>query len=271
VKKNSVAQIEGLFLVIDHANVQGLRHWADEFERRGMPAVIQTNEYMVTEQSNMIKGLCMKGFEICGSYNEQPFWDKPYSFQHEVMGRIKDKVEACTGKPMRIFGSKYSAYDEVTLKVADELGIQYVFARGAAGARAVVYKPKEHNVTLVSVSNVPSRQLGTGSLCDQSLWSRGAAPDDLKEILFNLKEDRIILVAQTHLSGVKLYWWNVYQDFLEADIVAWKSLDEFVINPTVLSNEQIPVNADVQYVTPQPRIPLEHEIDYPFEEQKKIR
>jgi peptidoglycan/xylan/chitin deacetylase (PgdA/CDA1 family) len=270
VKKNNVDQIEGLFLIIDHGNVKGLQHWADEFERRGMPAVIQTNEYMVTEQSRMIKDLCMKGFEICGSFNEQPFWDKPYSFQHEVMSRLKDEVEACTGKPMRIFGSKYSAYDEVTLRVADELGVQYVFARGAAGARAVVYKPKEYTVTIVSVSNVPSKQLGTGSLCDQSLWSRGAAPDDFKEILFNLKEDRIILVAQTHLSGVKLHWWNVYQDFLDADIVAWKSLDEFVINPTVLSNEQIPVNNDVQYITPQPRIPLEHEIDYPFEEQKKI-
>jgi hypothetical protein len=266
----NVAQIEGLFLIIDHANVKGLRHWVDEFERRGMPAVIQTNEYMVTEQGDMIRGLTDKGFEICGSYNEQPFWDKPYDFQHEVMSRIKDTVETCIGKPMRIFGSKYSAYDEVTLKVADELGVQYVFARGAAGARAVVYKPKEYTVTIVSVSNVPSKQLGTGSLCDQSLWSRGASPDDFKEILFNLEEDRVVLVAQTHLSGVKLYWWNVYQEFLDADIVAWKSLDEFVINPTVLPNEHIPVNTVVQYETPQPRIPLEKETDYPSEEQKQI-
>lgn len=269
-RKNDVAQIKGLFLIIDHGNVKGLMHWADEFERRGMPAVIQTNEYMVTEQSDVIKGLSDKGFEICGAYNEKPFWNEPYSFQHEVMSRIKDKVETCTGKSMRIFGSKYSAYDEATLKAADELGVPYVFARGAAGARAVVYKPKEYNVTLVSVSNVPSKQLGTGSLCDQSLWSRGAVPDDFKKILFNLKEDRIILVAQTHLSGVKLHWWNVYQGFLDADIVAWKSLDEFVINPTALLNEQIPLNTEVQYVTPQPRIPLEQEIDYPFEEQKQI-
>jgi hypothetical protein len=269
-KKNNVAQIEGLFLIIDHGNVKGLRHWADEFERRGMPAVIQTNEYMVTEQIDMINDLCTRGFEICGAYNEKPFWNEPYSFQHEVMSRIKDRAKTCTGKPMRIFGSKYSVYDEATLKVADELGVPYVFARGAAGARAVVYRPKEYNVTLVSVSNVPSKQMGTGSLCDQSLWSRGAAPDDFREILFNLKEDRIILVAQTHLSGVKLHWWNVYQDFLDADIVAWNSLDEFVVNPTVLPYEQIPVNTEVQYVRPQPRISLEQEIDYPFEEQKQI-
>jgi hypothetical protein len=114
---------------------------------------------------------------------------------------------------------------------------------------------------------VPSKELGTGSLCDQSLWSRGVTPDGFKEILFNVKEDRIVLVAQTHLSGIKLHWWNTYQHFLDADIVAWKSLDEFASNPLVLPNAQIPMNTEVQYETPQPKIPLEEEPDYPFHEQ----
>jgi hypothetical protein len=230
-----------------------------------MPAVIQTNEQMVTEHGDLIKNLAAKGFEICGAYNEKPFWNEPYRFQHDVMSRIKDKVEACTGKPMRIFGSKYSAYDEVTLRVAHELRVNFLFARGAAGARAVVYQPEEYAVTLVSVSNVPSKKLGTGSLCDQSLWSRGAAPKDLKQILLSLKEDRIVLVAQTHLSGVKLHWWNVYQDFLDARRVVWRSLDEFARHPVVLPNAQIPMNTEVQYLTPQPKTRLEEEPDYPFQ------
>jgi hypothetical protein len=66
----------------------------------------ETAEVGLSEQSGMIKNVCDKEFEICGAYNEQPFWDKPYSFRNEVMGRIKDKLETCTGKPMRIFGSK---------------------------------------------------------------------------------------------------------------------------------------------------------------------
>jgi hypothetical protein len=262
-QKNKVAHMEGMFLIIDHGNRKGLKHWTDEFERRGMPAVIQTNEYMVMEHGDMIKTLSAKGLEICGAYNEKPFWSEPYRFQHEVMRRIKEKVETCTGQPMRIFGSMYSAYDETTLRVADELGIPYIFARGAAGARAVVFKPEEYRVTIVSVSNVPSKQLGTGSLCDQSLWSRGAVPDDLREILFNLKEDRIVLVAQTHLSGVKVNWWNIYQTFLNAGRVTWKSLDEFASNPVLLPNAQIPMNTEVQYTTPQPKIPLDQEPECP--------
>lgn len=267
MQKKRAVNIEGMFLIIDHGNVKGLEHWSDEFERRGMPAVIQTNEHMVSQNCGLIKRLSARGLEICGAYNERPFWNEPYSFQHETMSRIKNNVETCTGKPMRIFGSKYSAYDDVTLRVAHELGVEYVFARGAAGARALVFKPEEYNVTLLSVSNVPSKQLGTGSLCDQSLWSRGAAPEELREILFSLNENRIILVAQTHLSGVKLHWWNVYQDFLDAGIVTWKSLDEFAANPIVRPNAQIPVNTEVKYLTPQPRIPLEQEPDYPFEDQ----
>jgi hypothetical protein len=36
MEKNRAAQIEGMFLIIDHANVKGLKHWTDEFERRGV-------------------------------------------------------------------------------------------------------------------------------------------------------------------------------------------------------------------------------------------
>jgi len=261
---NKVTQIEGMFLIIDHGNVKGLEHWCDELQRRGIFAVIEISKEMLDENCTLIKELSDRGFEIGGAYNERPFWNEPYNFQYEEMRIVKDKVQSCIGKPMRIFGSKYSAYDETTLRAADALGIEHVFARGAVGAKAVIYKPEEYHTKLVSVSNVPSKKLGLGSLCDQSLWSRGETPDRFKEILFNLKEDRIVLVAQTHLSGVKLHWWNVYQDFLDADIVNWESLDEFAANPIVLPNAQIPVNTELKYAIPQPKVPLEQEPDYPF-------
>lgn len=266
LQKNKVTQIEGMFLIIDRGNVKGLKHWCNELQRRGMPAVVQIEKERLDENCDLIKELSGRGFEICGAYNERPFWNEPYSFQYEEMSLVKDKIQSCIGRPMRIFGSKYSAYDEVTLRAADALGIEHVFARGAVGAKAVVYKAEEYNTKLVSVSNVPSKELGTGSLCDQSLWSRGETPDSFKETLFNLKEDRIILVAQTHLSGVKLHWWNVYQGFLDTNIVNWESLDEFAADPIVLPNAQIPVNTELKYAIPQPKTPLGQEPDYPFDE-----
>ena len=255
-----------MFLIIDHGNVRGLTHWCDDLAGRGIPAVIQTNEWMLDEHWALLKSLCDRGFEICGAYNQEPFWGLPYASQLEIMERIKNKQEARLGRPMRLFGSKYSAYNEDTLKAADKLGVKYVFARGAAGARAVIYKPVEYDATLISVSNVPSEKLGTGSLCDQSLWCRGVSPDEFKETLFNLREDRFVLVAQTHLSGVKLHWWNAYRDFLDADLVRWASLDEFVTDPQILPNAQIPMNTEMQYDSPQPLLPLELETEYPFEQ-----
>jgi hypothetical protein len=262
-------QTEGLLLVLDqHKNARGLKHWGDELIKRGIPAVLHVEKGMVDQCSNLIKGFSDKGFDIGGAYNEQPFWDKPYRFQHGEIHAVKDRIEHCTGKPMRVFGSRYFAYDENTLKAAEALGVECVFARGAVGAKAVTFKPEEYNVKIISVSNVPSSmaEMSTGSLCDESLWARGESAEGFKDILFSIKkEKKMVLVAQTHLSGVKLHWWSAYQDFLGANIIDWKSLDEFTRDPVVLPNAQIPVNTEVKYMKPSPKIPLEQEPDYPFE------
>lgn len=263
--KNKTDQIEGMFRIIERRDARGLMHWANELERRKIPAVISVGEYMIDTNHSLIRDLANRGFEIAGMYQEGPFWNESHGFQYEQMSLIKDKLELAISKPMRVFESKYSAYTEDTLKIADKLGTEYIFGRGVAGAKAVVYKPEEYNVKILSVSNVPSKKMGTGSLCDASLWSRGATPDDFTEILFGLKADRIILVAHTNLSGVKSRWWNVYQGFFDANIVTWKSVDEFAVNPIVLPNAQIPINTELKYATPKPNIPLEQEPDYPFE------
>jgi hypothetical protein len=43
-------------------------------------------------------------------------------------------------------------------------------------------------------------------------------------------------------------------------------LDEFTANPIVLPNAKIPRNTEVKYVIPQPKVPLEQEAGFPFEE-----
>ncbi|MBW1945132.1 MAG: hypothetical protein JRJ51_20195 [Deltaproteobacteria bacterium] len=258
-------KINGMFLVVERKNDRGLRHWADELQRRHIPAVILADEYTLDNHLDLLKDIAGAGFEIGLVYNDNPFWDDPYDTQHDIMTRIKGNVQSCLDRPLRVFGSKYFAYNEDTLKIADKLGIEYILARGTAGARAMVYKAEEYGPKIISVSNVPSKDLGTGSLCDESLRCRGEAPEGLKKLLDNLKEDRIILVAQTHVSGVKLHWWNVYQEFFDQEIITWQSIDEFATDTMVLPNAQIPINDRTDYRTPKPRMPLEEEPDFPFE------
>jgi len=254
-----------LFLVIDRRNEKGLAHWADELKKRNIPAAILADDYTLSTYPSLVRSIAEQGFDIGFSYNEQPFWDLEFDAQYEVMKGAIDKVSSYIKQSLRIFGSKYFAYDENTLKIADDLGIKYILARGTAGAKSVVYKAKEYNARIVSVSNVPSKHLGTGSLCDESLRSRGSVPEDFAELLFKLEEDRIILVAQTHISGVKINWWNVYQEFLNSNRVDWQSMDAIVTNPIVLPNAEIPLNTRADYRTPKPKVPLEDEPDFPFE------
>lgn len=263
MKEPNSDKVTGLFLVIDRLREQGLNRWCNELERRGIPAVISIHEETVARHCEMVKNISERGFEIACGYKGGPFWGESYDFQLTQAKRIKGLVETCVGRPLRILHSKYFAYTEDTLKVADALGIEYIFARGTAGARAVVYQPREYGAKIISVSNVPSKTMGTGSLCDESLHCRTETPDTLRHLLFHLKEDRIILVAQTHLSGEKVHWWNVYQEFFDAGIVNWKPLDQFVTDPVVLPNAEIPINTRADYRVPKPLIPLEQEEGFP--------
>jgi len=233
-----------------------------------MSAVMQVQHNIIEEHCDVIKNLSDRGFEIAGLYAPEAFWDKNYTFQYEKMKEVKDKIEACTGRKMRAFGSRYFAYDETTLKVADELGIEYIFARGTTGARATIYKPIEYSVKIIAVSNVPSEKWGTGSLCDYSLWARGETPTSFEKIAINsLKSnDKVILVSHAYLSGTKLRWWNAYQNVLDKTKVQWLNIDEFATVDYEIVNKNIPINREVKYETPKPEIPLEEEAECPSEE-----
>jgi len=93
----------------------------------------------------------------------------PYAEQYTYLKEAQGLVKEVTGKDMRVFGSRYFAYDENTLKAADELGIEYILARGTKGVEAVIYAPEEYDVKVISVSNVEFEEMGKGSLCDYSL------------------------------------------------------------------------------------------------------
>ena len=94
------------------------------------------------------------------------------------MKEAKEAVECITNKPMRVFASRYFAYDENTVKPQKFRHRLYSGSRHSR-RKAVVYKPEGYNVKIVSVSNVPFEEMGRGSLCDYSLWARGAGARNL--------------------------------------------------------------------------------------------
>ncbi len=64
-------KINGMFLVIERKNDRGLRHWADELQRRHIPAVILADEYTLDNHLDLLKDIAGAGFEIGLVYNEQ--------------------------------------------------------------------------------------------------------------------------------------------------------------------------------------------------------
>ncbi|MCZ7677232.1 MAG: hypothetical protein M5U35_17185 [Roseovarius sp.] len=96
---------------------------------------------------------------------------------------VKTNVESLTGKPMQVFGCKYFSYDENTVKAAEALGVPYVLGRGTEDIRALIHKPEEYDVGIIKVSNVEFSGMGRGSLCDISLYWRGATDADFADMV----------------------------------------------------------------------------------------
>jgi len=256
-----IREVKGMMLLIEFEEIEGLKNWANKLEEKKIPATIQVQHNIVAEHCKTIKDLSDRGFEIAGLYSPVAFWDKDYQFQYEKMKEVRDNIEQCTSKKMKAFGSRYFAYDENTLKVAEELGVKYVFGRGTTGAQTTVYKPKEYDIKIIAVSNVPSKEMGTGSLCDYSLWARGENPASFEKIAIEAltSNDKVILVSHAYLGGTKLRWWNAYQNILNKTKVNWLSLDDFTVVDQELANSDIPVNREVKYEVPKPEIPMVEE------------
>jgi hypothetical protein len=258
---------EGLMLLIEFEDTVGLNNFVFQMNERDIPGLLMVNAEYVEENCEFVKGLQQYDIEIAGVAPGEPFWDLDYDIQYERMRETKNRIESCTGRPVRVMGSRYFAYDENTLKAADALGIPYVFARGTTGSKATIYQPEEYQARIFSVSNIDSPKWGTGSLCDYSYWAREGNPQDFKEEVYKAFEnfDKVSPVSHTYIGGAKERWNEVYVDMFENLEVTWVTLDEFGGVDIRASIDDIPVNREVQYTTPKPEIPLdqEEEVDNP--------
>ncbi len=252
---------EGLMVLIEFEGTEGLNNFVYMMNERSIPGLLSVSADFVEENCDFIKGLQQYDVEIAGAAPGEPFWDIPYEEQYETIKDTKDRIEACTGTPIRVIGSRYFAYDENTLKAAQDLGFEYVFARGTTGPKATIYKPEEYDVKLFSVSNIDSPKWGTGSLCDYSYWAREGAPQDFIDELYSAFEtyDKVSPVSHTYLGGLKERWNEAYVDMFDNLDVNWVDLDTFGEVDVYAGIEDIPVNREVQYTTPKPEIPLDEE------------
>jgi len=189
----------GLIMLIEFEHIDGIRHCEQQLDQRKLTALIQAQDNVIAEFPKDFARLALKGYPIAGLYAEKLFWDVPYEEQLARMREVKNAIErTIVHKTMRVFGSKYFAYDENTLKAADALGVEYVLARGTAAERAIVCAPREYKAKIISVSNVPFGEMGSGSLCDYSLWARGSTDADFANVIQNVLAGRpsdVILVS----------------------------------------------------------------------------
>ncbi len=257
------SRINTMLMLIEFERIEGIEQWEKELDSRGLTALVKVQDNVLEEYPTVFKRLADKGYEIAGGYDKAPFWDMSYDEQYKYLKESKDLVEKITGKNMRVFGSRYFAYDETTLKAADALGIEYILGRGVNDVEATVYQPKEYKVRVISVTNVDvGEPMGRGSLCDYSLWSRGADAVEFGQILdesIAKKPTNMILVSHAYLGGTRLEWWIEYEKALTSDKVTWNSFDNWLQNQEIvtLPNAEIPMNKEVKYVQPKPDKPME--------------
>lgn len=258
----AAARTNGLIMLIEFEHIEGVRQWERELDKRGLTALVQAQHNVLIKYPRDFGRLALKGYALAGLYAEKAFWDVPYEEQLARMREVKITVEGITLRPMRVFGSRYFAYDENTLRAADALGIEYVLARGTAAERAVIYAPKEYRAKIISVSNVPFGEMGTGSLCDYSLWARGSTDADFAGVVDRViagKPSDLILVSHAYLGGTKIKWWRTYEAALARPEVIWRRFDDWVgaLNVVTLPNAEIPANREVKYEAPRPAVPLD--------------
>jgi hypothetical protein len=259
--QKEVTSTQALMLMIEFEGTEGLINFVNDIKERDIPGVLIVSADFVVENCEVVNTLLKyHDIQLVGLDSSKAFWDVPYDEQLSIMKDTKEKIFSCTGIDIEIFGSRYFAYDENTVKAAQELGIDYVFARGTTGAKATIYKPLEYDVKIFSVSNVDSQNWGTGSLCDYSYWAReGVASDFEKELLGALKYEKISPVSHTYIGGLKKSWNDVYLKFFDQSDIDWVDLDTFGEIDSSMAFADIPSNREVQYETPHPAIPLDEE------------
>jgi|GEM_PF-232112 len=252
---------QGIMILIEYTNTVGLANFVNEMEARGIKGLLMVTPEFVEANCEDIKEIIKHGVEIVGSHVEAPLWDVPYEEQKSRITEMVEGIEACTGVPVRIISSRYMASDLTTIKVAEELGIPYITARGTTDTKATVYQPEGYNVKVLSVSNIPLVTFKYGSLCDYSFFERGGTPQDMldelqralepllpKEVARFGENHKVTPVSHTRIGGFLKPWMDMWTGFWDGEDIEWVDLDTFMAEPDwTIPLWQIPLNKNSPY------------------------
>ena len=243
---------KAIMMLIEYKDTIGLVNFVNDLDSRDIYSLLSVSPDFVEENCQTIKSLLDHRPEIVSQNPAGSFWDQPYEEQLEAIKDSKSRIEACTGRPLKIISSRYFASDENTVKIAEELDIPFVLARGTSGTEAIVFQPEEYpDVKIISVSNIPTTEFEYGSLCDYSYWVREGTPEDMeKELLASLANNKLTPVSHTNLGGFKARWNQMWLNFFDTADVDWVSLEEFTTVDKTLPMWRIPRNQNAPY-TPQ--------------------
>ncbi len=252
---------QGIMILIEYQDTVGLSNFVNELEKRNISGLLMVTPEFVQENCEDIKEIIKHDVEIVASNVQGPFWDISYEDQKSRIIEMVDGIESCTGVPVRIISSRYMASDLTTIKVAEELGIPYITARGTTDTKATVYQPEGYNIKVLSVSNIPLVTFKYGSLCDYSFFERGGSPYDMLEELNRAVEpltdkekerfgetNKITPVSHTRIGGYLKPWMDMWTGFWDTSKVEWVNLDTFMENPDwIIPLWQIPLNKNSPY------------------------
>jgi len=256
---------KGMMILIEYKDTVGLINFVNELQKRNISSLLLVSPDFVETNCEDIKTLLDYNVEIVGSNPSGEFWDVAYEEQYNSILGMKTRIEACTGNTLRFVSSRYMASDENTAKAAEELGVEYLLARGTTDLKATVYKPEEYDVKILSVSNIPRVEFKYGSLCDYSFYERAGTPDDMyQELMDALEEGKFTSVTHTNIGGYKKQWYDMWIEFFDNNEINWLSVDEFMEIDKTLPMWQIPTNKNAPY-TPEKIRPL-----IPYDEEENV-
>lgn len=277
---NKDSKTEGIMILIEStSNASGLINMVSQMSERNIDGLLMITPEFANANCNEVKeALSYGNIEIVASNVGEPFWDIPYEEQKERINEMLEGIANCTGEKPRIISSRYMASDINTIQAAEDLGIEYITARGTTGEKASVFKPEGYNVTILSVSNIQKVNFEYGSLCDYSFYERAGSPENMESELDNAikpltekekywygNSSKITPVSHTYIGGNLKDWNEMWINFWDESEVNWVSLDEFMATPDwTMPLWQIPTNKNNPYSSEKIR-PL-----YNYSEEEKV-